>query len=278
MSYINDKQKRIITLGIIATIIIVAIAFIIAALIGNGNKKSSENTDNKLATVSDAQRSLLADIKDSLEGGDMNKAAIIIRDNYNELENIYKLSNEQRVCIDGLLIIDRSTYYYGTLEGNAPNGSGIAIRVYETDAWRYDYAKGEFQNGMLNGTATTGYSYIKSDAQTSSNADASAVDAAENEKKAKQNNVIAVERSGNFIDDIMDGNITMDIYYSDGFKAEYNIISDNGTTDISNWEYMESENKYQIRAANNSEYVYELTKDEAGQVRWKTAVTVYEGN
>ncbi len=278
MSYINDKQKRIITLGIIATIIIVAIAFIIAALIGNGNKKTSENRDDEFATVSDAQRSLLADIKDSFEGGDMNKAAIIIRDNFNELENIYKLSNEQRVCIDGLLIIDRSTYYYGILEEGVPNGSGIAIRVYETDNWRYDYAKGEFQNGMLNGTATTGYSYITSGVQTTSNAAASAVDAAENEKKAKQNNVIAVERSGNFIDDIMDGNITMNIYYSDGFKAEYNIISDNGTTDISNWEYMESENKYQIRAANNSEYVYELTKDEAGQVRWKTAVAVYEGH
>ena len=272
MPYINDKQKRIIGIGLIATIIIVAIAFIIGTVVGSGNKNSNEYVD-KAATVSNAQRMLLADIKDSLFDSDMNKAAVLIRDNYNELENIYKLSGNQRVCIDGLLIIDRSTYYYGELDSDIPNGEGIAIRVYETDAWRYDYAKGEFKNGMLNGSAVTGYSYIRDSLETASNAD-SAGEAAK--KEVSSNNVIAVERSGDFTDDIMDGSIIMKIYYSDGLMAEYNIIADKGTTDISNWEYMESENKYQIRATNNNEYVYELTKDESSQLRWKSAVGICE--
>lgn len=272
MPYINDKQKRIIGIGLIATIIIVAIAFIIGTVVGSGNKNSNEYVD-EAATVSNAQRMLLLDIKDSLSDGDMNKAAVLIRDNYNELENIYKLSGDQRVCIDGLLIIDRSTYYYGELDSDIPNGEGIAIRVYETDAWRYDYSKGEFKNGMLNGSAVTGYSYIRDSIETASNAD-SAGEAAK--KEASSNNVIAVERSGDFTDDIMDGSIIMRIYYSDGLMTEYNIIADKGTTDISNWEYMESENKYQIRAVNNNEYVYELTKDESSQLRWKSAVGIYE--
>ena len=272
MPYINDKQKRIIGIGLIATIIIVAIAFIIGTVVGSGNKNSNEYVD-EAATVSNAQRMLLLDIKDSLLDGDMNKAAVLIRDNYNELENIYKLSGDQRVCIDGLLIIDRSTYYYGELDSDTPNGKGIAIRVYETDDWRYDYSKGEFKNGMLNGSAVTGYSYIRSSIETASNADSVGEVA---EKEASSNNVIAVERSGDFTDDIMDGSIIMKIYYSDGLMAEYNIIADKGTTDISNWEYMESENKYQIRATNNNEYVYELTKDESSQLRWKSAVSIYE--
>ena len=272
MPYINDKQKRIIGIGLIATIIIVAIAFIIGTVVGSGNKNSNEYVD-EAATVSNAQRMLLLDIKDSLLDGDMNKAAVLIRDNYNELENIYKLSGDQRVCIDGLLIIDRSTYYYGELDSDTPNGKGIAIRVYETDDWRYDYSKGEFKNGMLNGSAVTGYSYIRSSIETASNADSVGEVA---EKEASSNNVIAVERSGDFTDDIMDGSIIMKIYYSDGLMAEYNIIADKGTTDISNWEYMESENKYQIRATNNNEYVYELTKDESSQLRWKSAVGIYE--
>ena len=272
MPYINDKQKRIIGIGLIATIIIVAIAFIIGTVVGSGNKNSDEYVD-EAATVSNAQRMLLLDIKDSLLDGDMNKAAVLIRDNYNELENIYKLSGDQRVCIDGLLIIDRSTYYYGELDSDIPNGKGIAIRVYETDDWRYDYSKGEFKNGMLNGSAVTGYSYIRDSIETASNADSVGEVA---EKEASSNNVIAVERSGDFTDDIMDGSIIMRIYYSDGLMAEYNIIADKGTTDISNWEYMESENKYQIRAVNNNEYVYELTKDESSQLRWKSAVSIYE--
>ena len=272
MPYINDKQKRIIGIGLIATIIIVAIAFIIGTVVAGGNKNSDEYVD-EAATVSNAQRMLLADIKDSLFDSDMNKAAVLIRDNYNELEKVYKLSGDQRVCIDGLLIIDRSTYYYGSLDIDIPNGEGIAIRVYETDDWRYDYAKGEFKNGMLNGSAVTGYSYIRDSLETASNAD-SAGEAAK--KEVSSNNVIAVERSGDFTDDIMDGSIIMKIYYSDGLMAEYNIISDKGTTDISNWEYMESENKYQIRATNNNEYVYELTKDESSQLRWKSAVSIYE--
>ena len=135
MPYINDKQKRIIGIGLIATIIIVAIAFIIGTVVGSGNKNSDEYVD-EAATVSNAQRMLLADIKDSLFDSDMNKAAVLIRDNYNELENIYKLGGEQRVCIDGLLVIDRSTYYYGRLDSDIPNGEGIAIRVYETEDWR----------------------------------------------------------------------------------------------------------------------------------------------
>ena len=272
MPYINDKQKRIIGIGLIATIIIVAIAFIIGTAVGSGNKNPDEYID-EAATVSNAQRMLLADIKDSLSDGDMNKAAVLIRDNYNELEKVYKLSGDQRVCIDGLLIIDRSTYYYGELDSDTPNGKGIAIRVYETDDWRYDYSKGEFKNGMLNGSAVTGYSYIRSSIETASNADSVGEVA---EKEASSNNVIAVERSGDFTDDIMDGSIIMRIYYSDGLMAEYNIIADKGTTDISNWEYMESENKYQIRAVNNNEYVYELTKDESSQLRWKSAVGIYE--
>ena len=272
MPYINDKQKRIIGIGLIATIIIVAIAFIIGTVVGSGNKNSDEYVD-EAATVSNAQRMLLLDIKDSLSDGDMNKAAVLIRDNYNELENIYKLSGNQRVCIDGLLIIDRSTYYYGELDIDIPNGKGIAIRVYETDDWRYDYSKGEFKNGMLNGSAVTGYSYIRDSLETASNADSAGEVA---EKEASSNNVIAVERSGDFTDDIMDSSIIMKIYYSDGLMAEYNIITDKGTTDISNWEYMESENKYQIRAVNNNEYVYELTKDESSQLRWKSAVSIYE--
>ena len=272
MPYINDKQKRIIGIGLIATIIIVAIAFIIGTVVGSGNKNSNEYVD-KAATVSNAQRMLLADIKDSLFDSDMNKAAVLIRDNYNELENIYKLSGNQRVCIDGLLIIDRSTYYYGELDSDIPNGEGLAIRVYETDDWRYDYSKGEFKNGMLNGSAVTGYSYIRDSIETASNADSAGEVA---EKEASSNNVIAVERSGDFTDDIMDSSIIMKIYYSDGLMAEYNIIADKGTTDISNWEYMESENKYQIRAVNNNEYVYELTKDESSQLRWKSAVGIYE--
>ena len=272
MPYINDKQKRIIGIGLIATIIIVAIAFIIGTVVGSGNKNSDEYVD-EAATVSNAQRMLLADIKDSLFDSDMNKAAVLIRDNYNELENIYKLSGNQRVCIDGLLIIDRSTYYYGELDIDIPNGKGIAIRVYETDDWRYDYSKGEFKNGMLNGSAVTGYSYIRDSLETASNADSAGEVA---EKEASSNNVIAVERSGDFTDDIMDSSIIMKIYYSDGLMAEYNIITDKGTTDISNWEYMESENKYQIRAVNNNEYVYELTKDESSQLRWKSAVGIYE--
>lgn len=272
MPYINDKQKRIIGIGLIATIIIVAIAFIIGTVVGSGNKNSDEYVD-EAATVSNAQRMLLADIKDSLSDGDMNKAAVLIRDNYNELEKVYKLSGDQRVCIDGLLIIDRSTYYYGELDSDIPNGKGIAIRVYETDDWRYDYSKGEFKNGMLKGSAVTGYSYIRDSLETASNADSAGEEA---KKEASSNNVIAVERSGDFTDDIMDGSIIMKIYYSDGLMAEYNIITDKGTTDISNWEYMESENKYQIRAVNNNEYVYELTKDESSQLRWKSAVSIYE--
>ncbi len=198
-----------------------------------------------------------------LEEADKDGAALFIIENSKLLETLFtrklngelyifdgdnfqKLGNER---VKGLVLKNSNTVFFGEFENQMPSGEVLAIKAYNADSCRYDYASGNWVEGRLEGDGNAGFGYPKRDVET-----------------------VNVSRQGYFMSNLMEGSVKYITENADQSLTEwnFNVIEGKIVLDDS-WRYDAKTGVYKLNAVDNKN-TYELKESEMENQRLKNNV------
>lgn len=213
------------------------------------------------------EKTLLKTLYADYIAGDMNTLAEDFIDAYEDLEILLAKFGDKKYIYDGtdisflgegqeiqtgMVFLSPSKVFLGEFKAGYPFGETLAISAFEADVRRYDYARGDFSKGMLNGNAETG----------SVNLD------------LPESNIGAIKKSGQFVDDLMMGDIIYSLILEDGTEVSWNIKTENGITVTDDrWAYDEATDTYKLSDNMEGIHQYEMKKDMMSEVRWRNLLT-----
>lgn len=149
----------------------------------------------------------------------------------------------------GIVFTKSNTVYYGTFADGKPEGMCVALQVVNLEAPRYDFSKGMWQNGMMEGEGITGYCYYDGSPQ----------------EEARD-----IRKEGTFSQDLMEGGILYTSVNEDDEKSTWRFDVQNGVIKIDQrWSYMENRGEYQIMAQENDNHAYVAGQEQIGLPMWK---------
>lgn len=227
------------------------------------NKQNTQSTQSLEDTISRDELLAAKRIYRFFEEGDRDGAASFIIENTQTIEHLLndklnkelyvfdgdkfkKLENEHA---SGLVLKNGNTAFFGDFENGVPNGNATAIKAYTADSYRYDYAFGNWKDGMLDGQGTAGFAYPKHDSETT--------------------NVI---REGNFVSNLMEGDVKYVNEHADQSRAEWSLTVAQGKIVLDGrWKYDEKDGVYRLIASDNAN-IYELKPNEVENTTWKNSL------
>lgn len=215
--------------------------------------------------VSQAEQTIIDALWERLEAGDDEGAARVLNDNDEQLQILfYTTMNAADWRYDGTRLTDEldgtglvfrrpTSIYYGELSGGLPGGTGMVLQASRIHAGRYDYAKGVWRQGMLEGEGSSGYRYYE-------------------EPEAEE--LMEVAKSGVFHENLMDGAVTYTSVNKEGAVSSWLFYAENGVTVLDeSWIYEEERGEYQLFSQEDDTHAYILPQDDAETAIWKNQVS-----
>ena len=222
-----------------------------------------EESKERLPDLDSKELEVLKEIYKSMEEGLFEVPATIIINNSSTLENLYiKKLTEKAYLFDGekllklsesenkkyLLIDDISTFYYGYISNSLPNGEGNIINAYSADYNRYNYSSGTWKDGKLRGVGETG-------------------SAAFGEFPENTTTLYAIK--GSFVDDILNGEISISITDEKGQVNTYILNADNGVSIIDDKIiHNEAMERYELGSLEDENLKYSIKDSEIKELKW----------
>ena len=229
----------------------------------NTKETTIEESKERLPSLDSKELEVLKEIYKSMEEGLFEVPATIIINNSSTLENLYiKKLTEKAYLFDGekllklsesenkkyLLIDDISTFYYGYISNSLPNGEGNIINAYSADYNRYNYSSGTWKNGKLSGVGETG-------------------SAAFGEFPENTTTLYAIK--GSFVDDILNGEISISITDEKGQVNTYILNADNGVSIIDDKIiHNEAMERYELGSLEDESLKYSIKDNEIKELKW----------
>lgn len=227
------------------------------------SEASTENIDI-LPLISEEEKEVLKAIYLPMSEGLFEIPASIIISNSNILENLYiNTLKDEAYIFDGenilqldeakgsrkyLLISDISTFYYGYIKNSLPNGEGNIINAYAADYNRYNYSLGNWVDGKLNGVGESG-------------------SAAFGEFPENTTTLYAIK--GDFTDDILNGEIQLDITDEKGQTNTYLLNSYEGISVIDEKLFHnEAMARYELSSLEDESQKYSIKDAEINDKKW----------
>ena len=135
-----------------------------------------------------------------------------------------------------------------TFENGCPQGSCLALQFINVDSPRYNYSDGIWDNGKMNGQGTTGYCYY--------------------ENIPQGENAWAI-KTGNFVDDQLEGDIVYEIKGSDESISHWNMLISQGQLQIDDrWTHLDDMGEYQLMSSDSDSHAYLIADDQLDQLLW----------
>lgn len=229
----------------------------------NTKETTIEESKERLPSLDSKELEVLKEIYKSMEEGLFEVPATIIINNSSTLENLYiKKLTEKAYLFDGekllklsesenkkyLLIDNISTFYYGYISNSLPNGEGNIINAYLADYNRYNYSSGTWENGKLSGAGETG-------------------SAAFGEFPENTTTLYAIK--GSFVDDILNGEISISITDEKGQVNTYILNADNGVSIIDDKIiHNEAMERYELGSLEDESLKYSIKDSEIKELKW----------
>lgn len=259
--------------------------------------------------LSEIQQCLLDRLSDSLKLGQLDEAADLMFENQQQLwyiwhhvmgERTYIYDNGQ-ICElygeqnrTGLVLRKPSEVFFGDFADGKPEGECAALQVIRLDTFRYDYAKGNWKNGRMEGQGTVGYCCFRESLEESGTAEEARQAAesgtaegvrqtaeretAEGERQAVERETVEgvrqfVARQGKFRGDRMDGPVRYETAGAGGEITVWHMTAENGALVLDeNWSYDDREKVYQMRAEQNEACAFVVSEEEAGEIRFQNLI------
>ncbi len=215
---------------------------------------------SKYEELSQDEKQLLEDLQSSMETKDMTQTAKLLDKKQEVLaELFYGTFEGQRFLYDGtglsediegtgLVMTMPEVVFYGNFENGQPQGSCLALQFINVDSPRYNYSDGIWDNGKMNGQGTTGYCYYEN---------------------VPQGEYAWAIKTGNFVDDQMEGDITYEIKGSDETISHWNILISQGKIQLDDrWTHLDDMGEYQLMSSDSVSHAYVIADDQIEQLLW----------
>lgn len=212
-------------------------------------------------SLDEDQKSILEDVVRLLEEDNLQEAAACLLGNEQKLQYLFYqvLEGKRYLYKDGVLSEDLEgkglvlkkplSVFYGTFQEGLPEGEGIALQGIYLEGMRYDYSEGLWEQGKMNGEGVVGYHYFRG-------------------SQGEENQ--AVQKEGNFVMDLMDGDITYRTTNSDGETTMWDMTANQGKTKLdARWVREEEKQDYYLPSNQNSSHTYVLPESAVDEVRWR---------
>lgn len=229
-----------------------------------GKTAESEKMEVSLTYM---ETQLLNLLSEKMEAMDLEGAAHILNDNETLIDQLFfgRLA-DGRFLYDGTAMTELSdghglvfqragTVFYGDFKNGKPEGAGTALQALKLDEGvRYDYSTGIWKNGVMEGSGECGYNYY--------------------EGIAGDNAVKTIKR-GNFVQDLMEGEITYISVNGAGGETSWSMRAEHGVIVLDDrWSADTNEGKkiYRLMADNDDVHAYAVDEAAALEVRWKNMI------
>lgn len=212
-------------------------------------------------SLDEDQKAILEDVVRLLEEDNLQEAAACILDHEQKLQYLfYQVMEGKRYLYKdgvlseelegkGLVLKKPLSVFYGTFQNGLPEGEGIALQGIYLEGMRYDYSHGLWEQGTMNGEGVVGYHYFQG-------------------SQGEENQ--AVQKEGNFVKDLMDGDITYRTTNSDGETTIWDMTASQGKTKLdARWVREEEKQDYYLPSNQNSSHTYVLPDSAVDEVRWR---------
>ena len=215
---------------------------------------------SKYEELSQEEKKLLEDLRSSMETKDMTRTAKLLDKKQEVLaELFYGTFEGQRFLYDGtglsediegvgLVMTMPEVVFYGNFEHGQPQGSCLALQFINVDSPRYNYSDGMWDNGKMNGQGTTGYCYYEN---------------------VPQGEYAWAVKTGSFVDDQMEGDITYEIKGSDETISHWNMLISQGKIQLDDrWTHLDDMGEYQLMSSDSVSHAYVIADDQLEQLLW----------
>lgn len=212
-------------------------------------------------TLDEDQKSILEEVVSLLEEDNLQEAATCMLNHEQKLQYLFYqvMEGKRYLYKDGVLSEDLEgkglvlkkplSVFYGTFQEGLPEGEGVALQGIYLEEMRYDYSEGLWEQGKMNGEGVVGYHYFRG-------------------SQGEENQ--AVQKEGNFVMDLMDGDITYRTTNSDGETTMWDMTANLGKTKLdARWVREEEKQDYYLPSNHNSSHAYVLPESAVDEVRWR---------
>lgn len=211
--------------------------------------------------LSAQQEKVMQMLMESLKQGNLEQGARLMeKEEETLLSMFYETMESGRYLYDGhelkvelegqgIVFTKANTVYYGTFGGGKPEGECVALQVVDLGQPRYDFSKGMWRNGMMEGQGITGYCYYDG---------------------SPQGEARDIQKEGVFSQDLMEGEVlyTSENEHDEKSTWRFEVLNGVIKTD-QRWNYVENTKEYQLAAQENDNHAYVAGEDQIGLPMWK---------
>lgn len=225
-------------------------------------------TAEKTVKLTDGQKQILNSLTEKFQEEDLESTARIISENEPVLEELFFDSLADKVFLyngqtmtdqaegEGLVFTRASTVFFGNFQDGKPEGQCTAIQVLHLEEGnRYDYSKGTWKKGKMNGQGECGYDYF---------------DGLEGEGPE------TVIKQGTFSEDQLEGEIQYVNVGADGVWITWNMTVSKGQIVLDDrWSRTEDSQGrpvYQLMDSGGAGYAYQMEETSLGQGMWRNMI------
>lgn len=207
------------------------------------------------------QKELLDHLYEAMKNGNLEQAAKEMLTHEQKLQYLFYevLDGEKYLYQDGVLskdltgtglVLQKPTaVFFGEFQGGKPEGEGTALQVIQLEDWRYDYARGMWKDGKMEGEGETGYHYYHGVTSEESQ---------------------SMRKSGTFQADLMNGTVEYETVNSAGEHSTWKLEAEQGKTVIDEtWIEQEEIGEYHLLSNDTQNHVYVIPKINKDDVLWR---------
>lgn len=234
-----------------------------------GNRSPKEPAETPAETIGQTEASptdlareqLYEPLWSFLERNDLAGAASFMSKHAEEIKTLLedtlqgerRLYNEEGLSVDiegrGLVLTGAATLFYGNFRGGVPAGNVLALQEITLEQPRYDYAMGSWENGKMNGSGITGYTYYE-DTQSADG--------------------LKTEKAGVFVNDLMEGAVRYTSIDGNGNSLTWLIQAEKGNTVLDErWVHEKSKGEYYLLSENDDSHAYSVKESELTMQLWR---------
>lgn len=287
---LSPQQKRGAGIIALSTVLLLAVGFAgnvrISGLVKASLEESMNLADQRLAmeeslmaeveskgpantevALNYMEEQLLKVLSEKMAAMDLEGAAHILNDNGALIEKLFFGKLADGVFIydgtamtgerdgHGLVFQRPGTVFYGDFKDGRPEGNCTALQALKLDEGvRYDYSAGIWKDGRMEGSGECGYNYYEG---------------VEGENAAK------TAKRGNFVQNLMEGEITYTSVNGDGGETSWTMNVEHGVVVLDErWSVDENDGKkiYRLMADNDDVHAYVVDEAAALEVRWRNMI------
>lgn len=250
------RGKKAVGLGILAALILAAAGGFYGKQMGREPLQEGRRAEpepglfraQRLPEAGEEERGQLAALFGELAQGDLEAAARRLEEQGDIFAGLYYETmggglyrfdgKDFREALQGrgMVLAGPSLVFYGDFGENGPEGDCLALQAVSLNAPRYDYAKGNWQDGRMEGEGETGYCYYE---------------------EIPQGEPALASRRGNFSQDRMEGEVSYGTQDQEGTGSQWELRTAGGVIQTDpRWEYDEQAGEYRLLSQDGrNEYV-----------------------